>query len=267
MENKIVTEEKARELRDKYLGGDLAGMLTQETPEELIDSRQARGGSMVRYVAGHHFIIRLNECFGFLWGYDVPEQFELNGQIVAKGQLTVSVPVVKKKTTRRFIEDGKQIEEESVEYERWDIKKTQFGSSEIKRYSKDDPQRDKQGNVVKDRQGQPLYKHRAGDVIDLGDDYKGAGTDAMKKCATQFGMFLDVYASRASEEEGGVSKEQYKVFYWRAEEAGMNEEQANKWASEKLEKPFKDIDQLEVMGLIPALMDLKKEKENEEAGK
>ncbi len=243
----IVTEEAARELKNKYLGENLVNMLTQETSEELIDNRPARGGSTVKYVAGHHFIQRFNDCFGFLWGYDIPESFELNGQIVVKGQLTVSIPVLKKRIIRRFVEDGKDIEEETTEYERWDIRKTQFGSSEIKRYAK----------TITNRQNVVL--HKAGDVIDLGDDYKGAATDAMKKCGTQFGIFLDVYSSRGGGDEGGVSKEQYKVFYWRAEEAGMDQEGAEKWASEKLEKPFKDIDQLEVMSLIPALMDLKKE--------
>ena len=244
----IVAEGKTRELRDRYLGRNLAEALTAPTPKDIIDERPARGGSMVKYVAGPHFIERLNECFGFLWSYDVPHAFELNGQIVNKGQLTVHVPVPKKKTIRRYVEDGKTIEEESVEYERWDIVKTQWGSSEVKRYSKNVTGK---GSVV---------IHKAGDVIDLGDDYKGAATDAMKKCATQFGIFLDVYASRAAEEEGIVTKAQLDVFYWRAEEAGMNKEEAEKWGEEQLGKPVKEWDPLDAMGLIPALIDLKEKK-------
>ena len=250
MENRqIITEEKARELRDKYLGRDLAEMLTAPTPKDIIEERPARGGTMVKYVAGPNFITRLNDCFGFLWSYDVPHAFELNGQIVNKGQLTVHVPVPKKKTIKKYVEDGKIIEEESVEYERWDVIKTQWGSSEIKRYAKDVS--GKGGKVI----------HKAGDVIDLGDDYKGAATDAMKKCATQFGIFLDVYAARGAEEEGVVTKAQIDVFYWRAEEAGMNKEEAEKWGEEQLGRPIREWDPLDAMGLIPVLIDKKKEKE------
>jgi len=244
----VMGEEKIGKLRDKYLGKDLADMLTSPTPEDIIDERPVRGGGMVRYVAGSHFIERLNECFGFLWSYDVPHQFELNGQIVNKGQLTVHVPVPRKKTVRRYVEDGKTIEEESVEYERWDIVKTQWGSSEVKKYSS--PTKDKKGNII----------HKVGDVIDLGDDYKGAATDAMKKCATQLGIFLDVYAARAAEEEGAATKAQLDVFYWRAEEAGMTKEEAEKWGEEQLGVPVGEWSPLDAMGLIPALIDIAKER-------
>ena len=172
-----------------------------------------------------------------------PHQFEDNGQIVAKGRWSLQIPG---RTITKKYPDGS---EETVRFEGFQIVKEQFGSSEIKRYSKE----------VKNKQG--IILHKAGDVIDLGDDYKGAGTDAFKKCCTELGMFLDVYSRRSAEEEGGVSKEQYKVFYWRAEQAGLDtEEKAEKWASEQLDKPFKDADQLEVMGLIPALIDLAKAK-------
>lgn len=246
----LVTEEKARELRNKYLGQDLVDMLTAPTPTEpdefgkWIEERPARGGTMVRYVPGHRFIQRLNDCFGFFWSYEVPEQFELNGQIVAKGELSVTIPG---RTLTRKLPDGT---EETVRFDTLIIKKTQFGSSEVKRYS--GPTKDKAGNIV----------HKTGDVIDLGDDYKGAATDAMKKCATQFGMFQDVYSGRG-EEEGVASKTQLDVFYWRAEEAGMSKEEAEKWAEEELGTPFKGMDQLEVMGLIPRLMDIAKAKEKE----
>jgi len=236
-------------LRDKYLGKELAEELTASTPEEIIDERPIRGGGMVKYVAGPHFIRKLNDCFGFLWSYEVPESFELNGQIVSRGKLTIYVPIPKKKVVRRYIENGKEIEEESTEIEMLNIVKEQFGSSEIKRYSRE----------IRDKKTGAVTK-KPGDVIDLGDDYKGAGTDAMKKCATELGIFLDVYESRAGEEEGVVTKKQLEVFYWRASEAGMNEEQANKWGEEQIGKPISEWNPLDAMQLIPKLIDLAERK-------
>jgi hypothetical protein len=244
-----VEKSKALELSSRYLGEDLVSLLTAPTPEEIIDKRPVRGGGTVKYVAGPHFIEKLNECFGYLWSYEVPQQFELNGQIVARGKLTVHVPVPRKTVIKKYIEGGREIEEKSIEYDILGVVKEQFGSSEIKKYSSET--RDKKGNLV----------HKAGDVIDLGDDYKGAGTDAMKKCATQFGVFLDVYKGREREEEGIATKAQLDIFYWRAKEAGMDEEEAVKWGEEKVGKPMKEWEPLDAMGLIPSLIDLKKEKE------
>jgi len=244
-----VPKDRVLELRYKYLGKDLVDMLTAPTPTEpdelgkWIEERPARGGSMVKYVPGFRFIQRLNDCFGFFWSYKVPEQFELNGQIVAKGELSVTIPG---RTITRKLPDGT---EEQIRFDELTIKKTQFGSSEIKRYSKN--VMGKGGNVV---------IHKAGDVIDLGDDYKGAATDAMKKCATQFGMFLDVYASRGAEEEGVATKAQLDVLYMRGEQAGMSKEETEKWAEEQIGKPMREWDPLDAMGLIPVLIDMAKER-------
>lgn len=237
-------EEKALDkLKSRYLGEDLVEALTSTTPDDIIQTRPIRGGGSVAYVPGSHFIRKLNECFGFLWSYEVPESREENGQIVGKGRLTVHVPVPKRRIIKRYVEDGKQVEEEVVDYDILGVVKEQFGSSELKRYS-----------------SASGSKHKAGDVIDLGDDYKGMGTDAMKKCATQLGIFLDVYESRAAKEEGGVSGAQLDTFYWRAEKAGMDKEAANKWGEDRIGKPITSWNPLDAMRLIPELIDLAKEK-------
>jgi len=250
-------QSKVLELRSRYLGEEIAKELVSPTPREIVKERPIRGGGVVEYVPGPHFIRRLNDCFGFLWTYEVPEAFEKDGQIVGRGRLTVHIPIPKRKTVKKYIENGREIVEESTEFDILGVAKEQFGSSEIKKYSKTEYVRDKKGYNLKDDKGQPLVRHKAGDVIDLGDDYKGMGTDAMKKCATQLGIFLDVYEAR--EEEGeGVTKAQLDVFYWRAEEAGMSEEEARKWGEEQVGKPFSQWDPLDAMGLIPLLIDMKK---------
>jgi len=245
-------EKRRVELKTKYLGEDLAEELTKPTPDEVISERPVRGGGMVKYVAGPHFIRKLNDCFGFLWSYEVPSSFELNGQIVGKGRLTVHIPHVKKRIVKKYLEEGREVEEVTEDFEMLNIVKEQFGSSEVKKYSQDTT--DKRGNVT----------HHKGDVIDLGDDHKGMGTDAMKKCATGFGIFLDVYESRAGEEEGVVTKQQLNVFYMRAEQAGMDKEKAEKWGEEEVGKPMVQWNPLECMELIPKLIDIAEGKEKEE---
>jgi len=235
---------RRQQLKTKYLGEDLANFLTEPTPEEIIAERPIRGGGRVKYVAGPHFIRKLNDCFGFLWSYEVPESFEKDGQIVGRGRLTVHVPHLKRRTIRRYIENGRDIEEVSDEYEMLSIEKEQFGSSEIKRYAHDSG------------------THKQGSVIDLGDDYKGMGTDAFKKCATELGVFLDVYESRAAGEEG-ISKQQLNVFYMRAEQAGMDKEAAEKWGEEQIGKPMSKWTDMEIMELIPKLLDMEEKKEDE----
>jgi len=252
MEKSLVPEEKARELRLRYLqkfaglteqeSRDLVEVLTASTPKEWIKERPARGGTVVPYVPGPYFIQRFNDAFGFLWSYEVPEYFEKDGQIVTKGRWSLNIPG---RTIMRKLPDGT---EETIKFEGLQIVKEQFGSSEVKRYAKDETDR-KTGAV----------KHKKGDVIDLGDDYKGAGTDAMKKCGTQLGMFLDVYGPRESAEEAAI-REQFETLYWRGEQAGMTKDETDAWAEKELGKPLSEADELEVMGLVPKLIEMAKEK-------
>ena len=86
------------------------------------------------------------------------------------------------------------------------------------------------------------------------------GTDAFKKCATELGVFLDVYESRAAGEEG-VTSQQLNVFYMRAEQVGMDKEKAEKWGEEEIGKPMGKWTDMEIMELIPKLLDMAKEKE------
>lgn len=246
-------------LRTKYLSKELVEQLTSETPSELIEHRQIRGGGMVAYVPGPRFIRKLNDCFSFLWSFEAPQTVREGEQIVAKGRLTAHIPMLKRRITKKYLEGGREVVEESQEFEILNIVKEQSGSSEVKRWTKTEYMKDKKGVAQKDDKGQFLFKHKAGDIIDLGDDYKGAQTDSMKKCATHFGIFLDVYEKRESTEEGGLTKDQLEVFYWRAEEAGMDNEQADGWGETQLGKPKAQWDGLDVMSLIPPLIDLAEE--------
>jgi len=67
-----------------------------------------------------------------------------------------------------------------------DIAKTQFGSSKITR------------------------ARETGDMISLADDFKAAGTDALKKCATLLGVGLHLYKSSAKAPSLGQSDNENK---------------------------------------------------------
>lgn len=239
MEKEEEKERALAKLKYKYLGQDLVEILTAPTPPDWILERQARGGRMVSYVPGFRFIERLNEVFGFLWSLDVLDEFELNGHIVAKMQLSIQIP------SRTLIEEFPDGTKKTVKFEGLTIKKTQFGGSEIKKYKEDSS------------------THKKGDVVDLGDDYKAAATDGMKKCGTELGMFLDVYRQRGEgEETARVMKVQLEALYARGKDAGMEKEQVDEWVQKELDKPIEQADQMNIMTLIPKLIKIAREKQS-----
>jgi len=69
------------------------------------------------------------------------------------------------------------------------ITKTQFGSSTITRAK------------------------NSGDIISLADDLKAAATDALKKCATLFGVGLHLYSNSESNQEENTNYPQGKTIY------------------------------------------------------
>lgn len=223
-------------LKSKYLGAELVEKLTSPTPEEWIWERPSRGGAKVEYIPGTYFIIKLNEVFGFLWNSEVVSEKQEGDQIVVKEKLSIRVPSYEE--IEEF-PDGRRLIRKREGFE---ISKTQFGSSEIKRYSKDVTQK---GNIT----------HRKGDIIDLGDDYKGAATDAMKKCATQFGVGLDVYGKQREEvETRGPSSAQLEALYMRGKDLGMSEEQVDEFSKEQEGKPPQELEQIAILGLIQQLI-------------
>ena len=65
-----------------------------------------------------------------------------------------------------------------------------------------------QGDIVKMAfGGSDIKTSKDGTVIDIGDDFKAAATDAMKKAATLFGIAADVYGKREKEEGEEPKKE------------------------------------------------------------
>ena len=158
---------------------------------------------------------------------------EKDGQIVLLGQLSIKVPG---RTIIREYPDGMK---ETIHIEKIEIVKEQYGGSEVKKYANDGK------------------NYKKGDVMDLANDYKAAATDSLKKCSVELGMFLDVYSSRAGKEEG-PSTSQLEALYMRREKAGMDKEQTKAWVVEKIGSNPEDSDPLDIMGLIPKLIEMEK---------
>lgn len=64
--------------------------------------------------------------------------------------------------------------------------------------------------LVKEQFGRCEVKYRKGtkEFLDFGNDLKGAGSDALKKCASEFGLFRDVYHKDDFEELDIISDEE-----------------------------------------------------------
>jgi len=115
------------------------------------------------------------------------------------------------------------------------VTKTQFGGSAIKR----------------GRDGGP--------PISVGDDYKSASTDSMKKCATQLGLAADVYGRREILEEGAPNTTQLDTLYTLGEKVGKTRDEVDAMCKEKNDgKKPNEVETIVVLGLMNELRKLPK---------
>lgn len=130
--------------------------LTSKTPDKYIYKRQGRGGTTLDYVSIGYVVHVLNKVFnshGWGWSFDIEEVS--NMEMVAKtGNIVVK---------GRLTITGPNALTRVIQ---------QYGSAEVKLHRNGD---------------------RAGRPVDIGDDYKSAGSDALKKCASLIGVANDVY--------------------------------------------------------------------------
>lgn len=128
-------------------------IITQNTDPRYIRERRGRGSGTFRYVDGPYVIERLNLAFGWNWDFDVVDK----GQVVINGQIQ-EVWVQGRLTVRT---PTQQV-----------LTKTQFGTQAVEYLTA-------QGKT---------------DIpVSIGDAYKGASTDALKKAASLLGLALDLY--------------------------------------------------------------------------
>ena len=117
-------------------------LLEKPFSPDQIKQREGNFGRMLDYIEGHTIIQRLNDAFDAEWSFRI-----ISHEIV------------------------KEVDEVLVlgELKAFDIVKSQFGSSKIKR------------------------ARETGEIISLADDLKAAATDALKKTATLLGIGLHLY--------------------------------------------------------------------------
>jgi len=217
-----------QEIAKKRYAAALRNLITGKTPKEAVLERKARGKKEVSYVPGWWFIEQANALFGYLWDHEVIDQFVGDGQVWVKCKVTVRIPG---RTVTEKLPDGREVVQH---FESAEVSKTQFGGSDIKKYSGD--------------------TEKAGQVIDIADDLKSAATDGMKKCLAEFGFASDVYRRHDKEPETGPQKSQLDALYKIGATKGMSKEEVDTFCKEESkDKPLEKLDTVEVLGLIKKL--------------
>lgn len=146
------------------------------TPERYKYSRPAKGGGNWTYIKSSYVRKVLDSVFGFNWSFDIETTL---GEAFEIAKLT-KYCVVKGKLTCRVKSDGEWIE----------LSKTQFGRADVK-FEKVGTGSDRRVKV--DENGMPV-------LLDFGSDMKAATSDALKKCASLFGIGADVYEASEFQE-------------------------------------------------------------------
>ena len=127
------------------------------TPKKYLYTRPAKGGGNWSFIKISYVRKVLDSVFGWNWDFNIETSLAEASEIA---RLT-KVCVVKGTLVGRVNVDGEWIE----------IRKTQFGRSDVK------------------------FIKNSTDMLDFGNDMKAAGSDCLKKCASLFGIGADVYES------------------------------------------------------------------------
>ena len=126
------------------------------TPSALVKKRKGTGGREFSYVDTPFVIQKLNSLFGFAWDFEVLAESSLE-ESLASGCVRVKGKLTVKDFKGNF------------------ITKTNYGSQPIL-YAKGKP------HTVENM------------AMEVGDLYKASASDCLKKCASMFGIALDVYS-------------------------------------------------------------------------
>jgi len=149
----LVSAEDLSLVTDNRLNQNQLQQILKRTPQQYIKKRPAKGGGTWDYVTGGYVKKCLNIMFGWDWDFEIIEQMALHGEAIVKGRLTCRT-------------DGKA------------IIKMQFGNKDIM-YKK-------QSQAEIDRGAEKI-------PLSIGNDFKAATTDCLKKCAAEIGIAADIY--------------------------------------------------------------------------
>lgn len=168
----VYVKSELSKVSDNMLSGGQMDFILKKTPIIHLYERPAKGGGVWTYITGAYCKKVLNFLFGWDWDFEVVN-FEMNlqaKQCIVHGRLKCRTK-------------GKEIIKE------------QFGRNDIA--FKKVPALDKEGTQIYiPKKGGGSYPKMipSNEPLDLGNDLKGASTDALKKCASELGLFSDIYA-------------------------------------------------------------------------
>lgn len=169
----VINESELSLIEENVLNKNQVQHLLKKTPKAYIRQRPAKGGGTWDYVTGGYVRKVLNLMFGFDWDFEiVSEQLYIDAKQV----------VVKGRLTAR-VKDRT-------------IVKMQFGCKD----------------VMFKNEWIDGKKTQSKEPLNLGNDFKAATTDALKKCAAEIGVAADIYNKEEFKEVKVVSTdEQYDL--------------------------------------------------------
>jgi len=140
-------------VEDNSLNKNQLAQILRKTPSQYVKKRPAKGGGTWDYVTGGYVKKCLNIMFGWDWDFEIVEQMALHGEAIVKGRLTCR-------------SNGRT------------IVKMQFGNKDIVYKKQTDEERNKGLERI---------------PLSIGNDFKAATTDCLKKCAAEIGIAADIY--------------------------------------------------------------------------
>jgi len=191
--------EQIQEKVPQLFGEAQRNLLLNETPKYKIKKRKGKGGKIWDYVDIGYVIEQLNILTGHTWSSEVLWSTTIE-EALRINQFVVRLRL------RMLTADGREVSKE------------QFGSCDLK-YKRDTAK-------------------EPGDLLDFGNDCKGAVSDSVKKCASEFGIALDVYSGAvkrredSEDPEGLISEGQRRRLDVLAQEAEIGQSGLAKVANE-----------------------------------
>lgn len=154
--------------KENFFNFEQLKKIRHSTPASMVYKRPAKGGGTWKYVKSADAILALNTTFGGFWDFSIITDEATALEMAVK---TKSV-VVRGRLTITNPSTGVSVTRE------------QYGRKDV------------------------AFKKGTNEPMDFGNDMKAAASDALKKCASQFGLFNDIYRDNELVEIKIVSNEE-----------------------------------------------------------
>nr|DAX51282.1 MAG TPA: Rad52/22 family double-strand break repair protein [Caudoviricetes sp.] len=154
--------------KENFFNFEQLKKIRHSTPASMVYKRPAKGGRTWKYVKSADVILALNTTFGGFWDFSIITDEATALEMAVK---TKSV-VVRGRLTITNPSTGVSVTRE------------QYGRKDV------------------------AFKKGTNEPMDFGNDMKAAASDALKKCASQFGLFNDIYRDNELVEIKIVSNEE-----------------------------------------------------------